>query len=76
MTKLSQMSAKKMNATPVVRHDLIQCPFCGASPEIEYWHGGGPNKRMISCRSDDCHVNPMVTGETEREAIERWERRA
>lgn len=69
------MTAKKLNARPVVRHDLTQCPFCGASPEIQYWHGGGPNKRMIACGSDDCDVNPGVTGETEREAVARWERR-
>jgi hypothetical protein len=69
------MSAKKMSMPPVVRHDLKGCPFCGASPEIEYWHGGGPHKRMIACRSDDCDVNPGVTGENERAAITRWERR-
>lgn len=69
------MSAKKMSAPPVVRHDLKGCPFCGASPEIEYWHGGGPNKRMIACRNEDCDASPGVTGEDERVAIMRWERR-
>jgi len=73
---MRQMSNKKLCAAPVVRHDLTQCPFCGASPEIEYWHGGGPNKRLIRCSSDNCDVIPSVTGETEREAIARWERRA
>lgn len=70
------MSAKKLNAPPVVRHDLTVCPFCGSSPEIQYWHGGGPNKRMIACAGEDCDVHPMVSGNTEREAVERWERRA
>jgi hypothetical protein len=73
---MAKMSIKKMNAAPIIRHDLTQCPFCGGSPEIEYWHGGGPKKRMISCRSRNCDVSPNVTGETEREAIARWERRA
>jgi hypothetical protein len=73
---MTSMSAKKMSAPPVVRHDLTQCPFCGSSPEIEYWHGGGPNKRMIACRNDDCDVNPGVTGENERAAVAKWERRA
>lgn len=73
---MAQVSNKKFMEPPVVRHDLKGCPFCGASPEIEYWHGGRPSKRMIACRSDDCDVNPSVTGETEREAVSRWERRA
>lgn len=41
------MSNKKLKAPAVVRHDLTQCPFCGWLPEMEYWHGGGPNKRRI-----------------------------
>lgn len=73
---MKEMSAKKLSSPPKVRYDLKGCPFCGSSPEIEYWHGGGPNKRMIGCRSDECHVSPQVTGETEREAIDRWERRS
>lgn len=73
---MAAMTAKKLNAPPVVRHDLIQCPFCGASPEIQYWHGGKPTKRMISCSNTECEVCPSVTGETEREAVARWERRA
>lgn len=73
---MAGMTAKKLNADPVMRHDLTQCPFCGASPQIEYWHGGGPNKRMISCSSIDCDVHPMVTGDNERSAIAKWERRA
>ena len=55
--------------------DLPACPFCGSPPEMEFWHGGKPTKRMIACSGDDCEVNPMVTGETEREAIKHWSRR-
>lgn len=73
---MARMSTKKLLEEPVTRPDLKGCPFCGASPEIQYWHGGGPNKRLVSCRGTECDVAPAVTGETEREAIERWERRS
>lgn len=70
------MTIENLKRPPEIRHDLTQCPFCGASPQIEFWHGGGPQKRMISCSGDDCPINPMTTGETKRAAIARWERRA
>lgn len=73
---MKQIATKKLLEPPVVRYDLKDCPFCGTSPEMQYWHGGGPNKRMISCSGDDCDVRPAVTGENEREAVTRWERRA
>lgn len=73
MTKISALT-KRLRTPPVIRHDLRSCPWCGASPEIQFWHGGKPSKRMISCSGDDCEVSPMVTGETEREAIAHWER--
>lgn len=69
------MTAAKLNRDPVMRHDLKGCPFCGASPQIQYWHGGGPNKRLISCTNLDCHVSPCVTGEDEKTAIWKWEQR-
>ncbi len=56
--------------------ELKPCPFCGSEPTIERWHGGGPEKRMIACISDDCHVSPWVTGETMREAAGRWNGRS
>lgn len=70
------MANTHRRSEPVIRHDLTSCPWCGASPTIQPWHGGKPTKRMISCSSLDCEVSPGVTGETEREAVERWERRA
>lgn len=52
------------------------CPFCGAQPTIQPWHGGRPTKKMISCDSEDCDVAPNVTGETRREALARWNTRS
>lgn len=51
------------------------CPFCDSVPTMQPWHGGGQYKRMIACEADYCHVNPQVTGETPREAAERWNKR-
>lgn len=48
------------------------CPWCNAAAEIEPWHGGGPEKRLVSCSDESCEVSPAVTGETEDEALEKW----
>lgn len=68
--------SQRLRVPPEIRHDLAQCPFCGAPPQIEFWHGGEPQKRLISCSGDDCEISPSVTGETLRSAIVKWERRA
>lgn len=57
-------------------NDLLGCPFCGAIPIMERWHGGGPLKRLISCINEDCDVSPSVTGQRPSEAIARWNHRA
>lgn len=55
---------------------LRPCPFCGATPQQEPWHGGAPTKVRISCSDDHCDIQPAVTGETPAAAAERWNRRA
>lgn len=52
------------------------CPFCGAIPEIQPWHGGAPTKKMIACHNEDCDVAPSVTGESRPEALRRWNTRS
>jgi hypothetical protein len=63
---------------PVVlsRFEARMCPFCGESAEIQPWHGGGKNKRMVSCSNEYFHVSPEVTGESRRTALARWNLRA
>jgi len=51
------------------------CPFCGAQAQIQYWHGGGPRKRLVSCSNDMCVANPSVAGSTANKALENWNRR-
>lgn len=52
--------------------DLKGCPFCGAPPTAEPWHGGGPSKTMVACSGERCPVSPQTTGATPREAQARW----
>ena len=56
----------------MVKKWILGCPFCGEEPTIQPWHGGGRNKKMISCDNIDCRVAPQVTGESLDEAVTRW----
>ena len=67
----------KRNSDPVkLSADVaLPCPFCGAPAEIQFWHGGGPRKRMVSCSDPICRVAPQVTGSTRARALETWNAR-
>ena len=54
----------------------LPCPFCGFPPIILPWHGGTKHKRMIMCRAAPCTVEPSITGNTEKLALENWNTRA
>lgn len=79
---------RRLNQEPEILSaaDADPCPFCGAPAQIEFWHGGKPSKRMVSCsgqgntlmrgkRPITCHVSPSVTGETKAQALDRWNMR-
>lgn len=68
-------AARRKRAEPVVEYYALGCPFCGHTPTIEPWHGGGPMKRMISCSNDACPVAPQVAGSTRLRAIAAWNTR-
>jgi hypothetical protein len=54
---------------------LKGCPFCGDSPDVEKWHGGGPQKHMVHCGNEACEVQPGVTGATKAKAVGKWNAR-
>jgi hypothetical protein len=53
----------------------LPCPFCGVKPRIEPWHGGGPDKVMISCKGARCSVAPCHAGEPRSQAVREWNER-
>lgn len=57
------------------RDEACSCPFCGQMPTVQKWHGGGPRKRLVSCRREECAVGPSVTGSTLRRALGAWNTR-
>ena len=70
--------AARLGLEPDLDCSLPKCPFCGSAAQVEFWHGGRPSKRMISCSGNvaECEVSPGVTGQTLKEARDRWSRRA
>jgi hypothetical protein len=54
---------------------LLPCPFCGGSATIQPWHGGRKTKMLVQCAGEDCFASPAVTGETRKEAVQRWNER-
>ncbi len=71
------MTTQARNDDPVTltTDEAEPCPFCGNQPVIQYWHGGSPEKRMISCGSE-CDVAPSVTGRNRQAALNFWNKRA
>jgi transcription elongation factor Elf1 len=53
----------------------LTCPFCGSTPIVEPWHGGGPEKTAVHCVNDGCPAQPMVTGPRLAIAVDRWNTR-
>lgn len=70
------IQAENHDPKTLTTEEAKSCPFCGAQPTIEPWHGGRPTKKMVCCGNEDCDVAPQVTGETRREALARWNTRA
>ena len=55
------------------RTEPLPCPFCGAPPVVEPWHGGPATKTMVSCDEQDCHAGMVyVVADTATAAIELW----
>lgn len=52
---------------------MLPCPFCGALPEVE---GGRAYIWGIICTNVACLINPYATGNTRKESVRRWNRRA
>jgi len=50
----------------------LACPFCGSDPPLAAEIAG---RFIVGCESDDCHVNPQVSGPNLGEAWARWNKR-
>ena len=68
--------SKRKAASKSTVEILVGCPFCGETPTLEAWHGGGPHKTLVGCINDACPATPAVTGATRAAAIRRWNTRA
>ena len=68
--------SKRKAASKSTVEILVGCPFCGETPTLEAWHGGGPHKTLVGCINYACPATPAVTGATRAAAIRRWNTRA
>ena len=56
--------------------NMKPCPWGkGHKLFADTWHGGGPDKHLVGCQDDKCHVNPQVQGNTLVGAVRRWNKR-
>lgn len=69
------MAANHARQEPVLCEEAMPCPFCGAKPFIQPWHGGGAQKKMLDCQNENCHVGPTVTGANRQMTVKRWNTR-
>lgn len=53
---------------------IKECPFCGCLPEYKK---GFPmeNLHMVICDNRRCGIKPCGMGVTEKEALEKWNKR-
>lgn len=58
--------------TRPTRSAALPCPFCGGAPPLAAQLSG---RFLVGCDSDDCHVNPQVSGQSLGEAWARWNKR-
>lgn len=70
------MPTRTVDRGPKPEWEAKPCPWCGMVPSIEPWHGGGPQKRRLSCENERCAVAPHITASTRRRALVTWNSRA
>lgn len=69
------MSAAQQTEAP--QPELLPCPFCGATVEMEpYHHQTRASTNFIRCRNLDCNVMVETNNGDEAEAIAAWNRRS
>lgn len=69
-------TADRTAATAGTVGPLVGCPFCGNTPTLEAWLGGGPHTTLVRCINGACPATPVVTGATRPTTIRRWNTRA
>jgi len=75
-TFVSRVPSAREIQTMAQKAEPLTCPFCGDTPRIIPWHGGGKRKRLIECDNDECSIGPSITGPTRADAVAKWNIRA